>query len=436
MRSAVGRGSRTLKMSRSEIDPSRPPDARLEPALSVRVQDTILSGEDIICLAHEPWHGPWKTYQQIMTILARSNRVLYIGPPSSLRERIEAVLRRARRLPVIERAAANLFVYHEPSLLAKANHNRALSRPFGRAASLLRLEHVRRVARRMGFQSPLLWVFDPMQADVVGTFREKFVIYHVLDNYVELFVPEATTLRAAAAANHKKMLELADVVFAVSQTLCEECLASNLNSFLLPNGVNYESFRAAMSSDIVPDDLRGIPRPIIGYVGAIQSYMDFSLLTQVSAEHPEWSLVLVGPEELGSHRSKLDELLARPNAHYLGLKPVEEVPHYIKSCDVCIMPHRIDDLTVPADMIKVYEYLACGRPVVSMDIPSVRRFKPLVKVAEDTREFVNHVNSSLREGPGWGEVRMAIAQQHTWQRRVEALSAVIRERLSSHDGDL
>lgn len=420
-------------MSRSKHNRSRPSDARVEPQLAVRAKSAVLSGEDIICLAHEPWHGPWKTYQQIMSLLARSNRVLYVGPPSSLRERIEAVLRRARRLPVIERAAANLFVYHEPSLLAKSNQDRALSRPFSRAASRLRVEHVRRVAQRMGFQSPLLWVFDPMQADVVGRFREKFVIYHVLDNYVELFVPEATTLRAAAAANHKKMLELADVVFAVSQRLFEECLASNPNSFLLPNGVNYESFRAAMSSEIVPDDLRGIPRPIIGYVGAIQSYMDFSLLTQVLAEHPEWSLVLVGPEELGSHRSRLDELLARPNAHYLGLKPVEDVPHYIKSCDVCIMPHRVDDLTVPADMIKVYEYLACGRPVVSMDIPSVRRFRPFVKVADGAREFVSHVESSLSEGTRGREARMAVAQQHTWQQRVEVLSEVIRRRLSSND---
>jgi glycosyltransferase involved in cell wall biosynthesis len=269
-----------------------------------------------------------------------------------------------------------------------------------------------------------------MVARFVGTFREKLVIFHVLDNYVDFFEPNAIALRKAMAENEVALMKRTDLIFAVSQALSERCLEYNPRTFIAPNGVDYELFQAAMANGKIPPDMRSIPKPIIGYVGAIQSYMDFPLLQQVSENHPEWSLVLVGPEELGSARPKLDRLLTKPNVYYLGCKSFREVPNYIKCCDVCIMPHQVNELTVSADMIKVYEYLACGRPVVSMDIPCVRRFSPLVEIAEDAAEFGRCVEKCLSEGPDMVRRRIAAAREHSWQRRVEGMSQVIRQQLS------
>jgi len=404
-------------------------DMPLQPHPKLDAKRGVLSGQDIVCFAHEPWHGPWKAYQQILSLVAASNRVLYVGPPVSVREVVNGLRTRTMHQPVLERVNASLLVYHEPRVLVRANGSRPLGRAFNRVVSPLRLAHVRWLARRLGFHAPILWIFDPMFAHAVGTFRERLVIYHVLDDYVEFVDPAAAALRSAVARNDGRLLRQADLVVAVSDRLLEHCLQRNPHSYLVPNGVNYEVFQNVMARGEIPPDVRPIPHPIIGFVGAIQSHIDWSLLWRLSARHPEWSLVFVGSEELGADRPKLEALLAQPNVHYLGRKPVEEVPAYIGCCDVCVMPYHVTKLTAAGDRTKLYEYLACGRPVVSTDVPSVRRFLPLVRIAGDADEFVQCVEQSLAEEPHLREARMAVAREHTWQRRVETLREIIRPRL-------
>lgn len=389
---------------------------------------SILSGDDIVCLAHEPWHGPWKAYQQIMSVFAESNQVLYIGPPRRLREGFGEVLKRAGRRPVLEPITPTLHVYHEPRLLGTVNQHRPFGLRFNGMVDRLRLAQSRRLARRLGMAAPILWVFDPMMIDAVGTFGEKLVVAYVLDNYVEFFPPADTFLRATMAKNEERLLRRADVVFAVSESLYRHCLERNPNSFLVPNGVNYELFQAVVAKGDIPADVARIARPIIGFVGAIQGDIDFSLLDTLFVAHPEWSLVLVGPDELGSGHSGLQALLRRPNVHYLGCKPVQDVASYIHACDVCIMPQFVDNATVPdSDNVKCYEYLACGKPIVSTDIPSVRRFRPLVEIARDASEFERCVQKCLHEESHWSQMRRVTASDHSWRRRVEALSEAITQ---------
>ena len=387
----------------------------------------VLSGQNIVCLAHEPWHGPWKTYQQIMSLLATKNRVLYVGPPASLREGVTGLVRRATRRPLLECVTPTLFVYHEPRLLGRANNRRPIARHLNGVTTGLRLSQARWLARWCGLAAPILWVFDPMMSRAVGTFGERLVVYHVLDNYAEFIDRNATALRAAMHHNEERMLKRADVVVAVSDSLHQRCLQHNLSSFLVPNGVNTEMFRASTMKGVVPADLRRLPRPIIGYVGAIQPIVDYSLLHRMSIERPEWSLVLAGPQDLdGAAQAALDTLCSRPNVHYLGCKPVGEVPTYIGACDVCLMPYHPGKSTVPdSDSIKLYEYLACGRPVVSVDVPSAARFSPLVRIARDGDEFIKGVEESLAEGPRFVEARKLVASEHSWQQRVATLSQIL-----------
>jgi glycosyltransferase involved in cell wall biosynthesis len=390
-----------------------------------------LAGQDIIVFAHEPWHGPWKTYQQVLSIVAESNRVLYIGPPRSLREAIARLQRRKSRAPVLERVGVSLFVYHEPWLLARANQGRRFGRVFNSVAGPVRMAHARWLARRLGFDAPILWIFDAMAANAVGTFQEKLLVYYVLDNYVEFINPKETDLRSLMARNDEHLTRQADIVIAVSKRLQERCLRYNPSSFVVPNGVSYHAFQARLARGETPADMRQLPRPIVGYVGTLQSDIDFSLLQRISLEHPEWSLVFIGPYELGAERSMFDALLARHNVHYLGSKPVEDVPAYIGNCDVCLMPTIVDKSTVPdSDSIKLYEYLACGRPIVSTDTPSVRRFLPLVRIAKDAGGFIQCIEESLAEAPRFSELRKTAASEHSWERRVALLNCLIASQLS------
>jgi hypothetical protein len=154
-----------------------------------------------------------------MSILAETNRVLYVGPAVSLREAATGLVSRVRRPPILERVSPNLFVYHEPRLFARANNRWPGAQQLNQVTARLRLAHARWLARRCGFNAPILWVYDPMMAPAVGTFGEKLLVYHVLDNYVEFVDPRAAPLRATISRNEERMLRWADVVVAVSDRL-------------------------------------------------------------------------------------------------------------------------------------------------------------------------------------------------------------------------
>ena len=389
----------------------------------------VLSGEDIICFSHTPWHGPWKASQQIMSLLAESNRVVYVGPPAGMRDAVNSLQGRAKPLPVLERARPTLFIYHEPRVLARIRGDRPQGWTYNRGAAWGRVTHTQYLARRLRFHSPILWIFDPTQAHAAGRFREKLLVYHMLDNYGELFKPSGAAARAAIVHNEESMLERADVVFAVSRPLHDRCVRYNASSFLVPNGVNYERFQATIDSGALPADLQNIRRPIVGYVGVIQADLDFPLLHRIAEEVTDASLVFVGPEDLGSDRPKFEALLTRRNVHYLGTKPVEDVPRYINACDVCILPCGEDRSAAESDQIKLYEYLACGRPVVSINLPCAQRFSGVVRIARNADEFMLHVKACLEEDPDSTEQRKRVASQHSWRHRVAAFSEVIVQKM-------
>lgn len=390
----------------------------------------MLSGHDIVCFALRAWDSPWKNNQQIMSLLARSNRVLYVGPPRSFRESVKALRTGTRNRPTVDRPTERLFVYREPWFLSRFRPTRRGGPVLNQLTQMARIAHVRRVCHRLGFQSPILWVYDPMLASVVGSFREKLVVYHVIDPYDEYFPPDATRSRSLVARNQRIMLERADVVFAVSEALHRRCLEFNPNSHLVPNGVDYPLFESAMRSDRLPDDVAGIPRPIVGYIGVIRPGVDFQLLGQMAAKRPDWSFMFVGPQEYLNGREGFVALVESHNVYYLGSKPVEQIPFYVRACDVGILPYKNDGTSLYGDSLKLYEYLACGRPVVSSDMPFSRRFEPLVRIAGDVPEFIDGIEMSLAEDVGRKLERMAIAKHHSWRHRVEVMSEHARTALA------
>jgi glycosyltransferase involved in cell wall biosynthesis len=407
-------------------------DRRSERATSLLTAEAApLSGADIVCFAHTAWHGPWKASQQIMSLIAETNRVLYVGPCETLGSAIKRLRGGAGPAAALERVGGAMFVYHGPWFLGRVREDRVLGPAYNRVSAWMRMMHTRYVAWRLGFRNPILWIFDPLQAEAARRFRARLLVYHMLDNYVEFPQPDMKAERAAIARSDAHLLKTADLVFAVSRRLHERCLQYNPNSFLVPNGVNYDRFQSTIAAGADPADMRAIPRPIIGYVGVIQEDMDFALLHQLAQDLPSASLVFVGPEDLGRNRPKFEALLAHGNVHYLGAKAVEDVPLYIRGCDVCILPQRADQAVVDSDQIKLYEYLACGRPIVSTDLPSVERFSPLVRIARNADEFVAQVRASLTEHPGRAELRTREARQHSWRTRVDAIGEAFRRRTAA-----
>jgi glycosyltransferase involved in cell wall biosynthesis len=283
------------------------------------------------------------------------------------------------------------------------------------------------MSRRLGFSSSVLWAFDPTFVPFIDLFDRRILVYHVTDNYIEFLSRSATQQRALIARYHQLLLRRADVVFAVSPQLHEQCRQVNESTYLIPNGVDFARFQRSMADAHVPEDIRGIPRPIIGYVGHIESNLDVEMVRWVAGARPDWSLVFIGPAD-ATAREELIALARRHlNVYYLGAKRPEEVPYYIKCLDAAMM---IDRERTDGDSIKLYEYLACGKPVVSIDADSVQRAKHLVWLAKDGPEFVRCLEQALHEHPSLAEARIAFARGETWQSRLETVTAAIERHLS------
>jgi glycosyltransferase involved in cell wall biosynthesis len=128
--------------------------------------------------------------------------------------------------------------------------------------------------------------------------------------------------------------------------------------------------------------------------------------------------------------------MAMPHVYFLGRKHVAEVPRYIAACDVCLLPYRMNEWTRNIDSLKLYEYLACGKPVVATDVPAAQRFSGVVGIALGEAEFVAEMNAAMREDDAAKRgQRRSIAAQNTWEQRIASISNAIEERLKDSQAD-
>jgi glycosyltransferase involved in cell wall biosynthesis len=179
-----------------------------------------------------------------------------------------------------------------------------------------------------------------------------------------------------------------------------------------------------------PAELARLPRPLAGYVGAINAKLDLTWLDHLAAARPDWSLALVGPVDVSEQDATLTALRGRPNVHFFGQQPAEAVPRYINGMDVCLLPYKRNEWTRNISSLKLYEYLACGKPAVCSDVPAARQHAELVAIAGDADAFVQLTEAALAGATVEAAARRrALAAQNTWRQRVEQISALLQETL-------
>ena len=147
--------------------------------------------------------------------------------------------------------------------------------------------------------------------------------------------------------------------------------------------MDYESYDQALFSDeSQPADIAQVARPIVGYSGLISGRLDLGLLEYVAVKHSEWSLVLIGATDDRRCESGIERLRQMKNIHFLGIKEIRQVPYYIKVFDVCLLPYLINGETENLSALKLYDYMAAGKPIVSMDVPAAKEFARVIHIAD------------------------------------------------------
>lgn len=225
------------------------------------------------------------------------------------------------------------------------------------------------------------------------------------------------------------LLDNADAVLATSQWLRDFAATRNRNVFLIRNAAEFGHF-ATRPAEVFRD---AAGRSVIGYFGAIAGWMDVDLLREVAQAFPKCLLLLVGADECGA-RQKLSGL---KNVLLTGEVDYAKLPHYLHGMEVCLLPFRVVPLTLATNPVKIYEYLAAGKPVVAVDLPEMAHFGEGVTTAATRAEFVARIAELLAQPDDDGAkaaARRDYAAAHTWQRRGDDLVAVcqgLRQPLAS-----
>jgi len=245
-------------------------------------------------------------------------------------------------------------------------------------------------------------------------YSEDLVIFDLCDECSDEFSSWEGELEGAFSA--------ASCVLTASQMLFKKYQKAHPHVFYVPNGADVESFKKPST---VPDDFPKRPGPVAGYHGALSTWLDRNLIYHLSKRLPHWNFVFVGPL-LGVSRAELPYGL---NIFYLGEKPYEDLASYVNRFDVGIIPFQVRTMTRFCSPIKLFEYLSCGKPVVSTDIYEVR-LCPYAYIARNSQEFANYLERALKENqtqPTLSRSREKWAKRNSWYERAKMIDKIIEE---------
>lgn len=324
----------------------------------------------------------------IACALAESSPVLYIDSPGGRPPRatkrdlrkIAAKLLQAGQKPI--QIGKNLWYSVVPQIPYR-------SLPLAVATNRMIAAHlIRRAMSYLRFRNPVLWFAVPDLAAMIGLLEEQFIVYYCVDDYSAL--PGVDKRRVAMI--DRELTCRADQVFATSLKLYTAKVKLNPSTTYSPHGVDLQLFSRAMDPTLPqPEDIRDLKHPVIGYIGTIGPSVDFQLLRFLATERPNWTFLMVGL--VSTDISKLSNL---PNIRFVGPKPYALLPNWIKSFDVALYPLRVDRFTVSANPLKIREYLAAGKPVVSIANLEVECFSNVLSIGRCTSDFLAMIDDALR----------------------------------------
>jgi glycosyltransferase involved in cell wall biosynthesis len=281
------------------------------------------------------------------------------------------------------------------------------------------VQRVKAALRTVGFRRPLLWFTVPHPGHFAGRLGEDFRVYYCNDNYSAL--PDVD--RARVAELDANLTRRADLVFVCSQTLLAAKQPLNPNTIYSPHGVDTELFGRAQTADPPAEGARALPHPVIGMHGVIDDRMDLDLVAALAKARPRWTFLLIGrvAAEVGALRSL-------PNVVLAGAVPYETLPDWARAYDASIMPYRPGAFAENANPLKLREYLACGKPVVSIPMPSVEPFRGLVQTAAGPEEFLAALETALAtDSAAATQARMRAVERMSWDARVEEVIEIVQK---------
>jgi glycosyltransferase involved in cell wall biosynthesis len=386
---------------------------------------------DLIFVSLENWDQVWRRNQFICaTLLKRfpNMRLLFVERARDFSNAVRMRQFSGFRRPALRQSSEfpGLTMFSPLKLLPNSI---AGARQIN--ARMLR-QQLRRVSSEIGFNSPLLWMNDHFAAHLCGHLGERGVVYDVTDDWTVMPSTGASE-RARIIAADRDLCERADLVVVCSQSLEESRKPAARRVVRIPNGVDAAHYRSCTRTPLAAREVEpGVGRtqsagaPVFGYLGTLHGdRLDTSLVLALADRWPGGRVVLCGPDFLSpiEHR----KLKTRANIEISPAVPYAEVPKVMAGFDVCILPHRCNAFTESLNPIKLWEYLASGKPIASTPVAGFRDFSHLCNLGDGVDGFLDACRSALEEDPAIGLWRIKEAEGHSWEHRVDDLLEVFRQ---------
>lgn len=237
----------------------------------------------------------------------------------------------------------------------------------------------------------VLWIQNPGYVHEADKIEHDLLVYDVMDPFAQFKSSDPRVVK-----REERLLAKADLVFTGGRSLHSLIEGRHPKAHCFPSGIDFRHFARAAEAGPIPSDLEALQKPVLGYFGAIDERIDWNLIQTLCRERRHWSIVFLGPLVL---INKIP--ISEPNFHWLGPKPYDRLPDYLRGFDVCLIPWLVNDLTRFMSPTKTPEYLASGRPVVSTPIPDVMGdYATETLIASTPAEYISACTKALSQGIG------------------------------------
>ncbi len=407
------------------------------PIANDTTQNPLIEGRDIVIIGLQPWYYEiGSNCKNIATRLARHNRVLYVNSPinrktwmskqkiKGVQEHYDLIKNKGEKIRPI---APNLWEFYPPTIIESINQLpfTPLVRLLSRINNRRLARDIRQAIRTLEFANVLLFndndVFN-------GLYLKELLAPALGIYYMRDFLQGYEYFKRHLPALEPDLIRRSDLVVANSLYYTAYSAQYNSHAYYIGQGCNIDLFDPA-STHPVPENMKTIPSPTIGYVGALDSErLDQQVIKGIALANPQWQVVLVGPED---EVFRTGPLHAIPNIHFLGRQPYQQLPAYINAFDVCINPQVINPITRGNYPLKIDEYLAMGKPVVATRTDAMKLFEAYTYLADDPEDYPRLIEQALMENtPEKAQRSISFARTHTWDNSIADLYRAIRQHLN------
>lgn len=391
----------------------------------------MIVGRDIIVVGIQPWDIEiGSNCKNIAEEMGKYNRILYVNSPihrlTALKDKKSPSV--ALRLEVINgkrkaltKVAANIWEYNPPILIEPINRisinpifdffNRINSKRFAKA--------INTAIDELNFKDYILFNDSSM---FLGYYLNEYLdydsyIYYIRDNLIK---SKNAYWNTQGERIETGIIKKADLVVTNSLYYTQYARKYTPHSYMVGQGCDISLFNDQERRISIAEELDNIPKPIIGYVGFLTTKrLSFDIIEHLALSHSEWSIVLVGPEDNDFKKSRLHNI---KNVYFLGSKPSERLPNFIKGFDICINPQIVNDATIGNYPRKIDEYLAMGKPVVATKTTGMEYFSKFTYLGHSKEDYVALTEEALLEDSDeMRKNRRKYAQTHTWETNVKEI---------------